>query len=105
MLPNRYILLIAVFICVGAIFLTTSFNVAMTPFTYVAEVVFVPIQNGINFVSRSILSFSEEFQSKQDLLEENAELQAKVDELPTENNRMELDTHRLVDLQEHYYHG
>ena len=95
-------LLIAVFCCVGLIILVSAFNYTRAPFSFVANYVFVPVQNGINTVSNTIIDFSENFQSKQELMEENARLQAKVDELTTQNSTLVLDTYRLAELEELY---
>lgn len=100
--PNKFILMIVIFVCAGAIVMTTAMNAGYGPFAYVADVIFVPMQNGINKISRSILSFTEEFSSKEALLAENKELKEQVEELTQENNTLVLETYELANLQELY---
>ncbi len=101
-LPNKFILLIAAFGCIMLIIITTAVNSAQVPFSYVADVIFVPIQNGLNIISRSVTEYSEEFETKQALLEENSKLKEQVDELTTQNSQLVLDTYRLEELENLY---
>ncbi len=99
---NGLVFMISVFCCIGLIILVSAFNTARVPFSFVADYVFVPVQNGINAVSTAIIDFSDNFKSKQELLAENEALQEEVDELTTQNSTLVLDTYRLSELEELY---
>ncbi|WP_099468142.1 rod shape-determining protein MreC [Konateibacter massiliensis] len=101
-LPSKYLLLLVTLFCVAMIFVTFTTDLAAGPLKAVSGYVFVPIQNGINYVGRSISNKVDQLQNLQDLMEENAELQAKVDELTIENSTLQQDKYELARLRELY---
>lgn len=101
-ISSGYILFFAICICIIGIVTTTVLNVSSGPFSVVAEVIFTPVQNGINKIGSGLFNFSENFESKKALQEENAQLQAKVDELTTENNKLVLQVYELDNLKQLY---
>jgi rod shape-determining protein MreC len=84
------------------IFLTFTTDVATGPLKTVSGYVFVPIQNGINYVGRSISNKADQLQSLKDVMAENQKLQAQVDELTLENNTLQQDKYELSRLRELY---
>lgn len=101
-LPSKYLLLLVTILCVAMIFITFTTDLATGPLKSVAGYVFVPIQNGINYVGRSISTQADQLQSLQKLMEENKSLQAQVDELTIENSTLQQDKYELARLRELY---
>ena len=101
-ISSGYIVFFAICICLVLIVTTTAFNTASMPFSVVADVVFTPFQKGINRVGSGLFDFTENFTSKQKLIEENEALQAQVDELTIENNELVLKVYELDTLKELY---
>lgn len=101
-IPSKYLLLLVTILCVAMIFLTFTTDVATGPLKIVSGYVFVPIQNGINYVGRGISNKADELQSLKDVMEENQKLQTMVDELTLENNTLQQDKYELTRLRELY---
>ncbi len=101
-LPNRYIILIIAFFCAVLMIATTVLNTGYGPFSVIADVVFVPMQNGINKITNVIYDFDDQFQTREELIAENESLKEKVDELTQKNNELVLDGYELDDLRELY---
>lgn len=101
-LPSKYLLLLVTILCVAMIFITFTTDLATGPLKTVSGYVFVPIQNGINYIGRSISSRADQLQSLQKLIEENKSLQAQVDELTIENSTLQQDKYELARLRELY---
>jgi rod shape-determining protein MreC len=101
-IPSKYLLLIVTFICVVMMFLTFTIDVATGPLKTVSGYVFIPIQNGINYIGRGIYGKADQLQNLQDLMEENERLQALVDGLTIENSTLQQDKYELSRLRELY---
>lgn len=101
-IPSKYLLLLVTILCVAMIFLTFTTDVATGPLKTVSGYVFVPIQNGINYVGRSISNKADQLQSLKGVMSENQKLQAQVDELTMENSTLQQDKYELARLRELY---
>lgn len=107
-LPTKYVLLIMTVICVSAIFLSLTLNISGGPLNSIAGYVFVPMQKGINDAGIWLSDKLNDFKTLSEVLEENEQLKAQVDELTTKLTetkleRYELDTYReLLNLDEKY---
>ncbi len=100
--PSKYLLLVVTVLCVAMIFITFTTDLAAGPLKAVSGYVFVPIQNGINYVGRGISTKADQLQNLQKLMEENKSLQAQVDELTIENSTLQQDKYELARLRELY---
>ena len=98
-MPSKYVLLILTVVCVAALFISFTLNLSGGPLKTVAGYVFVPMQRGINSLGSWISDTAENFQSKQELLSRNEELQSQVDELTTELNTLRLEQYELDNLR------
>lgn len=107
-LPSKYLLLIVTIFCLGAMFITFTTKFSFGPVKTVTGYVFVPLQNGVNKVGSWFQIKSYDMKTLKQVMKENQELQAKVDELTHENsqlrqNRFELERLRgLYELDEKY---
>lgn len=101
-LPSKYLLLLVTILCVAMIFITFTTDLATGPLKTVSGYIFVPVQNGINYVGRSIGDKADQLQNLQALMEENKRLQAQVDELTIENSTLQQDKYELARLRELY---
>ena len=98
--PTRYLLLILTGLCVLVMFVSFTLNLSGGPLNTVAGYIFTPMQKGINSVGTWIVSRADEFKSLKDVMQENEELQAEVDELTTELNTLKLEQYELDSLRE-----
>lgn len=98
--PTRYLLLILTGLCVLVMFVSFTLNLSGGPLNTVAGYVFTPMQKGINSVGTWFISRADELKSLKDVMKENEELQAKVDELTTELNTIKLEQYELDNLRE-----
>lgn len=98
--PSRYLLLILTGLCVLVMFVSFTLNLSGGPLNTVAGYVFTPMQKGINSVGTWFVSRADELKSLKDVMQENEELQAKVDELTAELNTIKLEQYELDNLRE-----
>jgi rod shape-determining protein MreC len=107
-LSSKYWLLILTGVCVIAIFVSLVFNISGGPLNAAAGYVFVPMQKGINTAGSWLYEKANDFQTLGEVLNENKELQAQVDDLTSQLNKIkleqyELDNYReLLDLDDKY---
>lgn len=101
-LSSEYVLLIFTVLCVIMIFVTFNTNLTAGSLRGVASYVLVPLQKGINEVGSVFSGWSDNLTNLHELMEENKELQEKVDELTTENNTLQQDKYELTRLRELY---
>lgn len=100
--PTRYLLLILTGLCVLVMFVSFTLNLSGGPLNTVAGYVFTPMQKGINAVGTWFTSKADELKSLKTVMQENEELQAKVDELTTQLNTIKLEQYELDNLRELY---
>ena len=95
-LKSKHILVIMVLVCVSLMLLTFAAKFPANPVRQVAGFAIVPFQNGLNKVGTALDGLTSGFRSKNELVKENKKLQAKVDELTTENSRL---TQSITELE------
>ncbi len=107
-IPTKYTLLGLTGVCFLAILLSLTMNISGGPLKTIAGYVFVPMQSGINSCGKFITDKVNDFKTLSQVLEENKELQKKVDDLTaelttTKLEKYELDNYReLLDLDQKY---
>ena len=107
-IPTKYVLLGMTVLCVGVMFASFTLNLSGGPLNTVAGYVFVPMQRGINSVGTWLSDKADNLKNLSDVMQQNEELQAKVDELTSELNTIkleqyDLDNYRaLLELDEKY---
>ena len=107
-LSSKYILLFLTGVCIVALFTSLVFNISGGPLNTVAGYVFIPMQKGINNAGSWISNKANDFKTLNEVLKENKELQAQVDDLTSKLNvtkleQYELDNYReLLDLDNKY---
>ncbi len=100
-IPSRYWLLIVICICL-ILFGIDRVTDGKGPLRVVANYTIVPMQKGISYAGMWLSDLSSNFETLEEVREENEELQEKVDELTTENTRLTQDQYELERLQELY---
>ncbi len=101
-MSSRHILLIVVVLCIAAMILTTAYSTSIKAFQVAAEVVFAPMQSGLNKVSSFFASSSEASKSNAELVAENQALQKQIDELEEKNSSLTTQLYELDDLRNLY---
>ena len=99
-IPTRYTLLGVTIFCVLDMFVSFTLNLSGGPLNTVAGYVFVPMQNGINRVGSWLIRGVDELASLRNVMQENKELQAQVDELTQELSTIKLEQYELDNLRE-----
>ncbi len=100
-LPSRYWLLIVICVCL-ILFGIDRVTDGKGPLRFVANYTIVPMQKGISYAGMWLSDLSSNFETLEEVRQENEELQEKVDELTTENTRLTQDQYELERLQELY---
>ncbi len=72
------------------------------PVQTIANYIFVPMEKGLNFIANSASESSEDSKTKEELIAENADLKAQVDELTSKLTNMQLQQEELERLQNMY---
>ncbi|MBO5371800.1 MAG: rod shape-determining protein MreC [Lachnospiraceae bacterium] len=98
--PSKYMLMCLTAICGILIYISFTMNLSGGPLNTVAGYVFIPMQRGINSVGAWIFDKADSLKNLKDVMAENQELQAKVDELTTELNTIKLEQYELDNLRE-----
>ncbi len=101
-LKSRHLLVIMTLFCLSAITATLSSGVSTAPLARAAGTVLVPFENSIRKVSAWLYDVGAGFREKRDLLAENQELRAQIDNLTRQNNVLIQDQMELVRLRELY---
>lgn len=101
-LPSKYLLFILTILCTGLIVLTFSTNIVSGALNVVAGYLVVPFQQGISTAGSWLSTRSEELVQIRELIKENENLKAQVDELTIENTRLQQDRYELTNLRELY---
>ena len=99
-IPVRYILLVMTGVCIIAMLLGFTLNISGGPLNEVAGYVFIPMQRGINTVGLWTSDKSDNLKKLSEVMEENEELQRKVDELTSELNTIKLEQYELENLRQ-----
>lgn len=99
-IPTKYILFGLTIVCVAAILLSLTLNITGGPLNTVAGYVFVPMQSGINNFGKVISKKANDYRTLSEVLEENAQLKQKNDELTTQLNMIRLESYELENYRE-----
>lgn len=99
-IPPKYIYLFLAIICFILLFLSVVFENQFYALKRVTSTVIVPMQTGINDIGSSIYQSVSEKKSKQELMEENKKLTAKLDEYSAQLKAYEQNSYELKRLQE-----
>ncbi len=94
-LSSKSMLFILTLVCVAAIFLSLTLNISGGPLNSIAGYIFVPMQDGINNAGKWLSSKANDFKTLSEVLKENEQLQAQVDDLTTELTTLKLERYEL----------
>ena len=101
-IKSKHILVIMILICISLMALAATVNLPVGPVKNVIGYAIIPFQNGINSIGKALDGATAGLQSKQQLVEENQQLQEKVDQLTEQNSQLTQDLDELDRLQELY---
>ena len=99
---NKYWLAGLSLFCILLMVLSVFSDKAEGPFKGIASVTVIPRQKGINQIGTWLGDICDNFDTLQQVRKENEKLQAKVDELITENNNLQEEKYELERLQALY---
>ncbi len=99
-MPSRYVLLVLTCICVAVLFVSFTLNLSGGPLNTVAGYVFTPMQKGINAVGSWFSDKADNLKSMRDVMKENEELKAQVDQLTNDLSTIKLEQYELDNLRE-----
>ena len=99
---NKYWLAGLSLFCILLMVLSVFSDKAEGPFKGIASVTVIPMQKGINQIGTWLGDICDNFDTLQQVRKENEKLQAKVDELITENNNLQEEKYELERLQSLY---
>ena len=99
-IETKHMLLILSTVFVLAIFFSLVFSISGGPLKTIAGYIFVPMQQGINNTGAWIFDKANDFRTLSDVLKENEELRAQVDELQKLITDSKLDQYELENLRE-----
>ena len=101
-LPAKYLLLILSGVCIVIMLLRFTLNISGGPLNAAAGYVFVPMQEGINKIGVWVTDKADNLKNLSDVMAENEQLRAKIDELTTELNSVKLEQYELDNLRTLY---
>ncbi len=101
-LPAKYLLLILSGVCIVIMLLSFTLNISGGPLNAAAGYVFVPMQEGINKIGVWVTDKADNLKNLSDVMAENEQLRAKIDELTTELNSVKLEQYELDNLRTLY---
>ena len=101
-LPGKYLLFILTLLCTGLIVITFNTNFLSEPVSAIGGVIIVPLQESLSKAGSWLKGRSEELVQLRSLLDENARLQAEIDELTIENIKLQQNRYELTNLRELY---
>ena len=99
---NKYWLLILAIVCIVLMGLSGFAESGKGPLSWAAGYTIVPMQKGINRVGMWIGDVSENFATLQEIKKENKELKSRLEEMTTENNRLQQNSATLERYKELY---
>lgn len=101
-LPAKYLLLVLSGVCIVIMLLSFTLNISGGPLNAAAGYVFVPMQEGINKIGVWVTDKADNLKNLSDVMTENEQLRAKIDELTTELNSVKLEQYELDNLRTLY---
>lgn len=99
-IETKHMLLILSTVCILTIFFSLVFSISGGPLKTIAGCIFVPMQQGINNTGAWILDKANDFRTLSDVLKENEELRAQVEDLQKLITDSKLDQYELENLRE-----
>lgn len=101
-LPTKLVFLILVIISIMLMFISYVTGFSGGPLKTVTGFVFVPMQNGLDFVGYSITDMKKHKSDMKELKEENTSLKKQVNELTQQLNSVQLQQSELKNLENLY---
>lgn len=99
-IPPKYIYLFLAVICFIMLFLSVLFEDRFSPLKALTSTIITPMQSGVNKVGSTIFDSVLDGREKEELLEENAKLQEKMEEYAAQIKIYEQESYELQRLQE-----
>lgn len=99
-IPTKYLLIGMTVICGIFMYISLSLNLTGGPLNTIAGYVFIPMQKGINICGNFMADKTENLKDLKQIMAENKELKAKVEDLTTELNTIKLEQYELDNLRE-----
>lgn len=99
-IETKHMLLILSITCVVTIFAGLIFNIKGGPLNTIAGYIFIPMQQGINNTGEWIFDKANDFRTLSDVLAENKELKAQIEELQKIIQDNKQDQYELENLRE-----
>lgn len=101
-LKSKHLLAIMTFFCVSAIVATLASGVTSAPLKEAAGLIIVPFEKSIASIGQWMSGVQDSFREKEDLIQQNKELQTTVDTLTEQNNVLLQDQVELARLEQLY---
>ena len=101
-LKSKHLLAIMTFFCVSAIVATLASGVTSAPLKEAAGLIIVPFEKTIASIGQWMTDVQDSFREKEDLIQQNEELQTTVDTLTEQNNVLLQDQAELARLEQLY---
>lgn len=98
--PSKYMLAILSVVCIMFLFASYATGYSGEPLRTVCNYIFVPMQKGIDYVGSLISISNSNTKTKEQLIAENEELRAQVEELSSELTQARLHQSEMEQLQE-----
>ena len=99
---NRLILIVLSLICIITIGITTVKDSWLLPLRTGVGYLLMPVQAGVNIAGRAIYNNIEETKKLKSALDDNVQLNSRINELLMENTRLAADSQELKRLRELY---
>lgn len=99
-IPSKYLLMGFTVIAGILIYVSLTMNLSGGPLNTVAGYVFVPMQQGINYVGSWLKDKTDNLKNLKDVMSENQTLKEQVDSLTLELNTIKLEQYELDNLRE-----
>ena len=99
---SKHLLAIMTFFCVSAIVATLASGVTSAPLQEAAGLIIVPFEKSIASIGQWMTGVQNSFREKEDLIQQNKELQTTVDTLTEQNNVLLQDQAELARLEQLY---
>ena len=101
-LTSKHWIIVMTIVCFGLIITSLATDRVAAPLRSAAGYVITPFQNSINDIGNWLSDLSAGFQSKQELAEENKELQEQIEDLTMKNNELMQNSAELERLKALY---
>ena len=99
-IPSKYVLFILTILCVVLLFFNYATGFSGDFLQSVANYIFVPMQDGLNYIGDRISVSNSDAQTKEELIAENEQLKSQVEELQTDLTNVQMQQSELENLQE-----